>query len=290
MSAMATMPSATDVGPIVRAFYEQVSFPGYEEFETVMDLVRKAQEGAYARRLDEDVPLGVSILDAGCGTGQLATFLSLTHRHAVGVDFSLNSLRQGVAFKRRESLRNVHFVQMNLFASCLRTASFDYVFCNGVLHHTGDAFGGFRDLCRVLKPGGFIVIGLYNTYGRLFLDLRRLIFRLTGDRLQLLDYFMRRRSLGKAKKRIWFLDQYRNPHETKFAVADVLRWFADCGIDYVNSVPPINRRAVADGPLFARRPVGTPLEHLMAQLGWIFTEGRVGGFFIIIGQKIGGTS
>jgi hypothetical protein len=32
-----------------------------------------------------------------------------------------------------------------------------------VLHHTANAFGRFQDLCRVPRPGGFIVIGLYNT-------------------------------------------------------------------------------------------------------------------------------
>jgi len=45
-------------------------------------------------------------------------------------------------------------------------------FSNGVLHHTANAFGGFQDLCRVLRPDGFIVIGLDNTFGRLLLDLR----------------------------------------------------------------------------------------------------------------------
>jgi SAM-dependent methyltransferase len=61
---------------------------------------------------------------------------------------------------------------MDPFKSCLRAEVFDYVFSNGVLHHTANAFGGFQDLCRVLRPGGFIVIGLYNTYGRLLLGLR----------------------------------------------------------------------------------------------------------------------
>jgi SAM-dependent methyltransferase len=89
---------------------------------------------------------------------------------------------------------------MDLFKSCLRAEVFDYVFSNGVRHHTANAFGGFQDLCRVLRPGGFIVIGLYNTYGRLLLDLRRLLFRINGDRLTWLDYFMRRKTLGDGGK------------------------------------------------------------------------------------------
>jgi len=123
---------------------------------------------------------------------------------------------------RREGLSNAHFVQMDLFKSCLRAEVFDYVFSNEILHHTANAFGGFQDLCRVLRPGGFIVIGLYNTYGRLLLDLRRLLFRISGDRLTWLDYFVRRKTLGDGEKRIWFLDQYRNPHELKFSVHHVL--------------------------------------------------------------------
>jgi hypothetical protein len=137
----------------------------------------------------------------------------------------------------------------------------------------------------VLKPGGFIVIGLYNTYGRLLLRLRGLVFRLTRDRLTGIDYFMRRKSLGSHKKRVWFLDQYRNPHETTFTVRDVLAWFAECGIEYVNSIPQVNPRVGRDTPLFTPQPAGTPRAHLATQLGWIFTEGREGGFFLIIGRK-----
>src|SRR5713226_9302532 len=133
---------------------------------------------------------------------------------------------------------------MDLFKGCLRAEVFDYVFSNGDRHHTANAFGGFQDLCRVLRPGGFIVIGLYNTYGRLLLDLRRLLFRINGDRLTWLDYFMRRKTLGDGEKRILFLDQYRNPHEPKFSVHHVLEWFDRCGIDYVNSAPQLNW----DGP------------------------------------------
>lgn len=283
---MATTTAPRDVSAKVRAFYEETSFPGYEDYEGTYDLVRKATEGQYARQLDEEVPLGVRVLDAGCGTGQLSVFLSLTNRKVFGVDLSYNSLHKGQEFKEREGLKDVHFTQMNLFKPCLRPASFDYVFSNGVLHHTGDAFGAFKNLVEVLKPGGHIVIGLYNTYGRLFLDLRRVIFKVTGDRFTWLDYFVRSKIRGDRKKQIWFLDQYKNPHETKLSVHHVLAWFDACGIEYVNSVPPINP-GVAGEPdrLFVPRPAGRPFTHLLTQLGWIFTEGREGGFFIIIGRK-----
>jgi SAM-dependent methyltransferase len=278
---------STDEGMKVRAFYEECSFPGYEEFETPQDLAGKAEEGVYARLLGEQIPFGARVLDAGCGTGQLALYLSMVKASVVGIDFSFGSLATGQAFKERFDLPDARFAQMNLFELGLRPQSFDYVFCNGVLHHTSDASGGFRGLCTLVKPGGYIVVGLYNTYGRLLLGLRRLIFRVTGSRLLWLDHRMRQRSIGKDKKWIWFLDQYRNPHEDTFTIDHVLGWFADNGIDYVNAVPKILPfQSLAPGEkLFEPHDPGSRLDHLLAQLGWIFTKGAEGGFFILIGHK-----
>ena len=276
-----------DVSGKVRAFYEECSFPGYEDLETPQDLAQKAEQGIYARLLGEQIPFGTRVLDAGCGTGQLALYLSMVKASVVGIDFSFASLCKGQAFKERFDLHDARFAQMNLFQLGLRPESFDYVFCNGVLHHTSDAAGGFRGLCALVKRGGYIVVGLYNTYGRVLLDLRRVIFRLTGGRLLWLDHRLRQRSVGPDKKRIWFLDQYRNPHEDTFTVDDVLGWFAASGIEYVNAVPnivPFQGLAAAE-KLFAPHEPGSRLDHLLAQLGWIFSKSAEGGFFILIGRK-----
>jgi SAM-dependent methyltransferase len=276
-----------EVGSSVRAFYEDCSFPGYDDFDTPLDLVEKAKRGTYARVLDEQLPLGVRILDAGCGTGQLAIFLSMVHRWVVGVDFSNASLTKANNFKRRFDLKRVSFAQMDLFHPALRPESFDYVFSNGVLHHTADAYGAFQKLCTLVKPRGYITIGLYNTYGRLFLDARRWIYRVTRDRFQWLDYFMRQESMSDEKKRIWYADQYKHPHEDKFSVDDVLAWFQKNNIEYVNAVPSIRlgRRFTSSVSLFEPEDAGSRLEHLICQLRWIFTEGREGGFFLIIGRR-----
>jgi SAM-dependent methyltransferase len=275
------------VGKKVRTFYEDCSFPGYDDFDSPLDLIEKARRGMYARVLDEQLPLGVRILDAGCGTGQLAIFLSMVHRNVVGADFSRASLAKANAFKRRFDLKRVSFVQMDLFQPALRPESFDYVFSNGVLHHTADAYGAFQNLCTLVKPGGYITLGLYNSYGRLFLDARRWIFRVTRDHLQRLDYFMRQKSTGAEKKRIWYMDQYKNPHEDKFSVDDILGWFEKNAIEYVNAVPKIRlgRRFTSADSLFEPQAAGSRVEHLLCQFRWIFTEGREGGFFILLGRK-----
>lgn len=274
----------------VRVFYEGCSFPGYDEFDSPQQLAAKAERGIFARMLDQQIPLNARILDAGCGTGQLTLFLSLLRRDVLGIDFSFASLQKGSAFKRRFELATARFCQMDLLNLGLREESFDYVFCTGVLHHTADPRRGFDGLCTLVKPGGYIVIGLYNTYARLPLDTRRLIFRLTGGRLAALDFIMRQQNVGAEKKRIWYMDQYWNPHEVKMSVDQVLRWFEENGIEYVNSVPQINRSVAftEDERLFERREPGSRLDHLVSQLGWMFTTSREGGLFVMIGQRPAG--
>ena len=44
---------------------------------------------------------------------------------------------------------------------------YDLVVSLGVLHHTKSARQAFKELVKVTKPGGYIVIGLYHKYGRI---------------------------------------------------------------------------------------------------------------------------
>jgi ubiquinone/menaquinone biosynthesis C-methylase UbiE len=278
---MACTEEIVTVGKKVRAFYEQCSFPDYEETDTPFDLSEKARRSVYTKMLDDQIPCGVKVLDAGCGSGQLAIFLSTNDRKTVGIDFSMGSLRKGQDFKSRFHLKNVAFLQMDLFHPALKEEVFDYVFCIGVLHHTADAYRGFKSLCRLVKKGGYVIIGLYNRYGRLLVGLRRLLFRASRNRLAWLDYIVRTRGAGDPKSKVWYLDQYNNPHEVKFSVEEVLRWFRDNGVKYINSIPAIRvgTQLTPDARLFEPRDAGAPLEHLLCQLSWILTKGREGGVF-----------
>ena len=277
----------TEVTQKVRAFYEETSFPGYEEYDSPLALVDKARRGLYARMLDDQIPYTARVLDVGCGTGQLPIFLSLNRRRTVGCDLSFGSLTKGQRFKRQFGLRHVSFVQTNLFALPLRPSAFDVVFCTGVLHHTADARAGFREVARLVKPGGFVVLGLYNTYARVPLAARRMLFRLSRRRFTGLDRYIRTQPYGRKKSRIWYLDQYEHPHEEMFSADDVLGWFRDERIAYVASVPllQVGRRLTGDERLFEPSALPGPLERGLAQLGWMMTIGWEGGLFVMIGQR-----
>src|SRR5271166_4935797 len=147
--------SDRDVTEMVKAFYEETPFPNYDDLDSRESLVVKSREGLFAAALDEQLPDGAIVLEAGCGTGQLTNFLGLSWKRRVfGGDICINSLRLANGFRERYRIANAAFLQMNLFRPPFRDGSLDVVISNGVLHHTGDARIGFEALLAKLKPGG----------------------------------------------------------------------------------------------------------------------------------------
>ncbi|MDX2169356.1 MAG: class I SAM-dependent methyltransferase [Deltaproteobacteria bacterium] len=115
-------------------------------------LVLDAQHARLAAALR--LPAGARLLDLGCGVGHLLHWLA---RHGAaaalhGTDLSLNSLRAaragGVA----------GLCAGDAAALPYRDASFDAVVCNGAAHHLPDLPAALRELRRVLRPGGRLVL------------------------------------------------------------------------------------------------------------------------------------
>jgi SAM-dependent methyltransferase len=278
----------TDVSKVVKNFYEKTPFPNYEESDNIESLMRKAQKGIFPRLLDEQVPFNLRVLEVGCGTGQLSNFLGIAHRTVFGTDMCLNSLKLGRQFKKQNGLKRVGFYQMNLFRPVFREESFPLVICNGVLHHTSDPFAGFQSISKLVKKDGFIIVGLYNKYGRITTDMRRIIFKVFNDRFKFLDPRLRQKGVGDLKKLSWFMDQYKNPQESKHTIGEVLKWFDKTGFEFVNSIPKSNAfEAFSENEkLFKPHPKGNGLDHFLVQMHLMFTGSQEGGFFQMIGRKV----
>ena len=280
-------PSKSDVTETIKAFYEKVPFPDYDDDDNTWSLIEKARRGVFAQSLDEQIPYDSRILDCGCGTGQLTNFLSLPGRTVIGTDICLNSLRMGQKFKEKNDLEGSFFVQMNLFRPCFVPASFDLVIANGVLHHTSDPFAGFQSIAELVRADGYIIVGLYHRYGRRWTDMRRVIFRATGEKLQFLDRRLRDKTISRDRRWAWLQDQYRNPHESTHTVGEVLGWLERTGFRFIRSIPgTIPFMGLRESTmLFERERYGTRWERMMTDLGMLL-GGREGGFFIVIGRRL----
>jgi SAM-dependent methyltransferase len=275
-----------DVTDIVKEFYEETPFPNYDGLDTRDSLRRKARAGVFARLLDEQIPHTAKVLEVGCGTGQMTNLLGMGWgRTCIGADLCLNSLQLAKGFRDRFSINNAHFIQINLFRPPLKPGGFDVVISNGVLHHTSDSAGAFRSIAPLVRPGGFIIIGLYNWLGRLPTLWRRWLIEKFGQGGALLDH--RLRGKGEAVRReAWFMDQYRNPHETKHSIDEVLTWFDRAGFDFMSCIPTIGDVEFSeDMRLFEPHPTGRYLDRLSTEIEMLISGGADGGLYIMVGRK-----
>ncbi|HUO01916.1 MAG TPA: tetratricopeptide repeat protein, partial [Rhizomicrobium sp.] len=107
------------------------------------------------------------ILSAGCGTGQLALeFAQGVVSCVLAVDLSLKSLGYARRKAMELNLKNIEFAQADLLELSAIGRTFDVVESSGVLHHMADPLAGWRALLPLLRPGGFMVLGLYSKAAR----------------------------------------------------------------------------------------------------------------------------
>jgi SAM-dependent methyltransferase len=277
-----------DVTDTVKTFYEDTPFPNYDDLDSRESLQQKARIGVFTRLLDEQLPPDVIVLEVGCGTGQLTNFLALNwRRRVIGAGLCMNSLGLAKGFRDRFGIVNADFIQTNLFRPPFGDDSMDVVISNGVLHHTSDPEGGFRAITAKLKPGGYILVGLYNWLGRRPTLWRRRLIETFGDRMAALDSRLRRGRVNTARQTAWFRDQYMHPHESSHSFDEVLRWFDRNRIEFIASIPSIGDVDFKDDePIFQKHSAGSRLDRLSTELEMLLSGGPDGGLFIMIGRKL----
>ncbi|WP_144119134.1 class I SAM-dependent methyltransferase [Catellatospora sichuanensis] len=109
-------------------------------------------EEPIVRRILDGLPVGVA-LDAACGTGRHAAYLSALGHRVVGVDASAEML--AIA---RERLPEAEFHQAGLDRIPLPDDAVDTVVCALALAHVPDLGQVLAEFARVLRPGGHLVV------------------------------------------------------------------------------------------------------------------------------------
>jgi SAM-dependent methyltransferase len=269
----------------VRQFYGHAPFPGYRPRDSLEALRARAERSEFARLLDGAIALDARILEIGCGTGQMSLYLARAERVVIGADLTRASLQLGAAAASRFGVGGVQFVETDLHHPGLRTGAFDVVYASGVLHHTPDPRQAFASLLPLVRPGGMIVLGLYNAFARIPLRLRRMVARLSGYRWIPFDPVLRDRGSEPARREAWLRDQYRHPEEHRHTVAEVRAWFAQNQVEYVRTYPSL-LIGEESGELFVPDKDYWPIEAWLSQIGWMASLGYEGGLFVIIGRRL----
>ncbi|MBP2294311.1 class I SAM-dependent methyltransferase [Azospirillum rugosum] len=246
------MTQQTWANPDVFDFYRAMPFNMTAGPEAMADELR------HRNPVEEYPPLGKllfpgrTVLEVGCGTGWMSNGIAAHCRCAVtGIDF--NPVAIDFARRLAQDLgTSARFEAADLF-TYRPAAPADVVISLGVLHHTDNCHEALRRVCReMVRPGGFLLVGLYHAGGRRpflehFAGLRAA--GASDDELygEFRTLFGAQR-IDEAHLRSWFRDQVCHPHETQHTLADILPVLEDSGMTLaatsVNDYRPI--RVLAD--------------------------------------------
>jgi ubiquinone/menaquinone biosynthesis C-methylase UbiE len=207
----------------------------------------------------------MTFLDAGCGTGDVTwVWRRLLHpsNRVLAVDLSFNSInvaRDACLGTEQSPIFSVG----SLLNIGLPDHSVDVVHCSGVLVAVPDPDRAFKELMRILKPGGYVLLALYHKYGRALHGMRRAVVDLLEP-----DDIDRRAALGgklfgRSMQRFVddehspleniLYDQFGLPCESRYSVGDGLRWFEQAGIEYLGTWPPVEWSQLGKGLRFSKQ-------------------------------------
>lgn len=105
-----------------------------------------------------EIRAGSRVLDIGSGTGVLLPFLAEavgTEGRIIALDFSRKMLLQA---KAKESSSGAAYTQADVMAIPLQGNCVDLVLCNSTFPHFSDKVGAMKEMIRVLRNDGRLVI------------------------------------------------------------------------------------------------------------------------------------
>jgi len=141
-----------------RSYYESYKrwHEGFGEFCKLEPESRKLIEKYCAGR----------VLDAGSGPGSISLYLSSLKSNPVvfSVDISHNASMLLLDSARSKRQSNIHVVTGDLSSLSFEDESFDCIICQSVLEHVLDANCVMRELVRVLRKEGYMLIRVSNDY------------------------------------------------------------------------------------------------------------------------------
>ena len=136
-------------------FWDMVS-PLYDFFEKAYN--RQVYTGT-GLRVAKEIDPGDVVLECACGTGAISECIAPACRLLIATDMSQGMLQKAQEKCRRFGNVRVHYADMS-HLRC-RDDRFDKVVAGNVLHLLEDPEQALRELLRVCKPGGRVILPTY---------------------------------------------------------------------------------------------------------------------------------
>ena len=135
----------------------------WDNVSGVYDLFETVYNGKVYRRLGQKVAEEIGpkdvVLECACGTGAISSYIAPKCRKLVATDFSVGMLRQTA--KNCRAYDNVKIRRADMTHLKCRDNRFDKVVAGNVIHLLDNPRAALKELVRVCKPGGKIIVPTY---------------------------------------------------------------------------------------------------------------------------------
>ena len=108
------------------------------------------------------VPEGARALDTAAGTGVLTMAAARRAGEVVCTDLSLPMLEQARTKAKKLGYENIRFEARNIFELIDEDETYDIVMAGNVLHLLTDPQAAVKELARVTKKGGLLILPTYT--------------------------------------------------------------------------------------------------------------------------------
>ncbi len=125
------------------------------------ELTNRKVNKAATRRVAELVPEGAEVLDCAAGTGEFSLAAAGRAKRVLATDLSQAMLDRAAAKARRAGVGNIAYAIRDITALDEPDGAFDVVLAANVLHLLPKPETAVRELWRVTKPGGRLILPTY---------------------------------------------------------------------------------------------------------------------------------